>query len=154
MNRCRRDGGRGSAAAEIALVTPLLITLALLVIAGGRVTASRGLLNQTAAQAARAATLARTPAQADAVARHVTSTLLTSRHLACRDINIQTGGLRPGGTVRATITCTIPLADLTALRLPGQYSLSATATSVVDTYRSEPDRPAAPAPGDSGPRAD
>ena len=46
-------------------------------------------------------------------------------------------GFRPGGTVRATVTCTTGLSDLALLDVPGSRTLSASFTSVIDTYRSE-----------------
>ena len=62
---------RGSAAAELVLVTPFLILLLLFAVAAGRLVQARLDVDSAAQQAARAASLARTPAAASAQAIQV-----------------------------------------------------------------------------------
>jgi hypothetical protein len=38
--------------------------------------------------------------------------------------------------VTVTVTCHVALSDLTGLRLPASESVTSTASSVIDTYRS------------------
>jgi Flp pilus assembly protein TadG len=135
----RRGGERGSAAVEITLLAPLLVLLWLLVVFLYRVTEAQAVISDAAHQAARAASIAPSPATATAQARQAADTALSGRGLACQQftVTVGLGGFRPGGTVRATVTCTTGLSDLALLAVPGSRTLSASFTSVIDTYRSE-----------------
>jgi Flp pilus assembly protein TadG len=133
-----RGGERGSAAVEITLLTPLLVIMLLFVVFLGRVTGAQAAISDAAHQAARAASIAPTPATAAAQAQQAAATALSGRGLACQHftVTMDLGGFRPGGTVRATVTCTTGLSDLALLDVPGRATLSASFTSVIDTYRS------------------
>ncbi len=52
---------RGSAAVELVLATPVLVALMLLAVAGGRLASARGEVDAAARDAARAASIGRTP---------------------------------------------------------------------------------------------
>lgn len=71
--RALRRDERGSTAAELTLLTPLLILLLLFVVFCGRLADTKLRINDVAHQAARAATLARTPSQATANAQATAS---------------------------------------------------------------------------------
>jgi len=154
-----RDSERGSAAVEITLLTPLLVILLLFVVFLGRVTEAQAVISDAAHQAARAASIAQSPAAATAQARQAAGTALSGRGLACQHFTVSVGlaGFRPGGTVRATVTCTTGLSDLALLKVPGSRTLSASFTSVIDTYRStalgfsNPERLASGNPGTGRP---
>lgn len=132
-------GERGSAAVEITLLTPLLLIMLLFVVFLGRVTGAQAVISDAAHQAARAASIVPTPATAAAQAQQAAATALSGRGLACQHftVTVDLAGFTPGGTVRATVTCTTGLSDLALLDVPGSRTLSATFTSVIDTYRSE-----------------
>jgi Flp pilus assembly protein TadG len=134
-----RGGERGSAAVEITLVTPLLVIMLLFVVFLGRLTEAQAAITDAAHQAARAASIAPGPATATAQAQQAAATALSGRGLACQHftVTVSLGGFRPGGTVRATVTCITGLSDLALLAVPGSRTLSASFTSVIDTYRSE-----------------
>jgi len=134
-----RCGERGSAAVEITLLTPLLVIMMLFVVFLGRVTEAQAVISDAAHQAARAASIAPTPAAAAAQAQQAAATALSGRGLACQHftVTMDLAGFTPGGTVRATVTCTTRLSDLALLDVPGSRTLSATFSSVIDTYRSE-----------------
>jgi Flp pilus assembly protein TadG len=152
-------GERGSAAVEITLLTPLLAILLLFVVFLGRVTEAQAVISDAAHQAARAASIAPSPGAAAAQARQAAGTALSGRGLACQSftVNVGLGRFRPGGTVRATVTCTTALSDLALLKVPGSRTLSASFTSVIDTYRStalglsNPERLPAASPGTGRP---
>jgi Flp pilus assembly protein TadG len=137
--RFRAAGGpdRGSAALELALITPMLVLVIMFIVFLGRLTQSRAVIDDAAHQAARAASIALTPAAATAQARLAAATALAGRGLTCQAFTVQVSlnGFRPGGTVTATVTCTTSFTDLTLLRVPGTATLSASFTSVIDTYR-------------------
>jgi len=136
--RRRHRDDRGSAPVELAMVVPLLVMLLLFVVLCGRLVSAQLDLDAAAHGAARAASIARTPAAADAAARRTALNTLAARGVTCRQprITVDTGGLRPGGVVTVTVACTVPLSDLTLLGVPGSRVASSTATSPVDRWRS------------------
>jgi Flp pilus assembly protein TadG len=153
----RRRGDGGSAAVEITLLTPLLVLMLLFVVFLGRLTEAQAVISDAAHQAARAASIARAPGTAAAQARQAAATALSGRGLACRHftVTVDLAGFRPGGSVRATVTCTTGLSDLALLDVPGSRTLSASFTSVIDTYRSQSpglSNPEGPPAGSGRPR--
>jgi Flp pilus assembly protein TadG len=141
---------RGSAAAELVLVTPLLILLLLLAVAAGRLVQGKLDVDSAAQQAARAASEARTPQAASAQATQVAQAALAGQSVSCDPavITADTGDFVPGGEVTVTVTCTVRLSDLSLLHVPGSETITSTFTSPIDTYRGEslelrnPDAPA------------
>ncbi len=136
FRRARRDES-GSVATELVLLTPLLILMLLLVVALGRTVSARLEINGAAAQAARAASIARDPATATAVAEQTATAALGTDGVTCGHLMVSTdtAGFGPGGQVAVTVTCTVDLADLVGLRLPASEAISSTSTSVIDQYR-------------------
>ena len=136
----RRLGEReeGSVATELVLLTPLLLLMLLFVVALGRTVSARLDVDGAAAQAARAASIARDPATATAMAQQTATTALGSDNVTCGHltVNTDTADFTPGGQVQVTVTCTVDLADLVGLRLPASQTVTSTSTSVIDVYRS------------------
>jgi Flp pilus assembly protein TadG len=130
-------GESGAVATELVLLTPLLIVMLLFVVALGRLAGARLDVDGAAAQAARAASIARDPATASAMAQQTATAALGSDGVTCANlsVNTDTSQFEPGGSVAVTVTCTVGLSDLTGLRLPASESVSSTASSVIDTYR-------------------
>jgi Flp pilus assembly protein TadG len=133
-----RDEG-GSVAAELTLLTPLLMVLALFVVLCGRITDTKLRINDVAHQAARAATLARTPAQAATNARTTASAALASAGITCQSLTVSTNaqGLKPGSTVIVTVSCNVGLGDLTMLGVPGSQEFESSFSSPVDIWRNQ-----------------
>ena len=132
-----RAAEEGSVATELVLLTPLLILMLLFVVALGRTVSARMEVDGAAAQAARAASIARDPATATAMAQQAATTALGSDHVTCADLTVttDTADFAPGGQVAVTVSCTVDLADLVGLRLPASQSISSTSTAVIDLYR-------------------
>ena len=128
----------GSVVAELVLLTPLLILVLLFVVALGRLAGARIDVDGAAAQAARAASIARDPATATAMAQQTATAALGSDNVTCAQLSVSTdtAQFQPGGLVAVTVTCTVSLSDLTGLRLPASESISSRFVEVVDTYRS------------------
>jgi len=128
----------GSVVAELVLLTPLLILVLLFVVALGRLGGARIDVDGAAAQAARAASIARDPATATAIATQTATAALGSDNVTCAQLSVSTdtAQFQPGGVVAVTVTCTVSLSDLTGLRLPASESISSRFVEVVDTYRS------------------
>ncbi|MER6386210.1 TadE/TadG family type IV pilus assembly protein [Streptomyces sp. NPDC001233] len=127
------DGG--SAAVELVLATPLLILLALVAVAFGKLAGARLDADEAAHQAARAASLARTAEQARSDAGAAARRSLSGAGSSCTGprINPALGTFTPGGVVRVSVTCRA------ALDVPGMPSMDVTASSasVVDQYRGD-----------------
>jgi Flp pilus assembly protein TadG len=130
---------RGSASVELVLVAPLLVLMLMFVVFCGRLADTRLRLADVAHQAARAATLARSAGAAEADASSTARRALTDAGVGCRSVNVapDVGGLRPGGAVTVRVSCVVGMSDLAMLTVPGSTTLDATASSVVDLYRSD-----------------
>ncbi|MFI9811535.1 TadE/TadG family type IV pilus assembly protein [Saccharothrix variisporea] len=130
---------KGSVAAEVTIAAPFLIML--LVFAG--VVVHRGVdarirLDDAAHQAARAASIERSPAAAVAAAQYTVGSALAAAGVVCRstEVNTSASDLRPGGTVTVTVSCDVDLGDAHLLGVPARRRLSASAVEPVDTWRS------------------
>jgi Flp pilus assembly protein TadG len=134
---------RGSAAVELALLTPLLILLLLFVVACGRLVQTRLRLSDAAHAAARAASLARDPATATAAADATARAALTPAGTTCTALAVSTDTARftRGGQVTVTLTCHTDLRDLTGLSLPGASTQQVSSTSPIDVYRTVTETP-------------
>ena len=131
---------RGSAAIELVLLIPALVALLLFAVAGGRVAMAHGSLEQAAADAARAASIARTAGDAQTSAEEAARATLANQGLSCTSLTVAldtSGFATPVGapaSVTATVSCTVRLSDLAVPGLPDPV-VSATVTSPLDMYR-------------------
>nr|WP_246220896.1 TadE/TadG family type IV pilus assembly protein [Phytoactinopolyspora mesophila] len=142
MSRRRQPlgGERGSAALEWAACLPGVLLVIAVIALAGRVSTTAGAVEQAANDAARAASIARTPSEAVAEARATAHMSLTGQGIDCLStgIDVDTSGFhRPAGqhaTVAVTITCPIRVMDLP---IPGitERVATSTGTSPIDTYR-------------------
>ncbi|MEV0700044.1 TadE family protein [Saccharopolyspora sp. NPDC050389] len=138
----RRSSDAGSASVELAILTPMLLMLVVLVIAGGRIVTADLAMEHAATAAARSASLARTPAAAHSTATSTGTRALAEQNLTCAGLQVtaDTSGFgQPGGpgTVTVTLRCAVSLADLTGIPgLQAGIPLRAVFTSPVDPYRS------------------
>ncbi|MGW5646235.1 TadE family protein [Saccharopolyspora sp. NPDC003752] len=138
----RRFSDAGSASVELAILTPMLLMLVVLVIAGGRTVTADLAVEHAATTAARAASLARTPTAAHSTATNAGTRALAEQNLTCTGLQVtaDTSSFgHPGapGTVTVTLHCAVSLADLTGIPgLPASIPLHAVFTSPVDPYRS------------------
>lgn len=127
----------GASTAEMALLTPLLIMLLLLVVMCGRLAAAQIDVDAAASSGARSGSIARSNGAAVAGAERTARDTLAARGVICQGITVRvdTGGLRPGGAVTVTVSCRVRLADLVLLGVPGSRVVESTATSPVDQWR-------------------
>jgi Flp pilus assembly protein TadG len=140
--RLRRSlaADRGSATAELVLITPALVILLLFVVALGRFAEARADVDAAARDAARAASLARSPAQAHTAAATAAAATLDEGGVTCRslDVEVDLAQFRPGGTVAAEVTCAVDLAAVSLLHLPATRDFSSQFVAAVDVYRESP----------------
>lgn len=140
----RRPAGRpseeGSTVVEVVILAPALVLFLGLIIAGGRLAVAHQAVEAAAAQAARAASIARTQDEALIAAQSAAISALGAQGLNCvaSEVNVDVAGFAtPAGTpasVGATVTCQVSLAD-TLPGLPGSLDVTATVRSALDTYR-------------------
>ncbi|MCC6497181.1 MAG: pilus assembly protein [Propionibacteriaceae bacterium] len=130
---------RGSAAVEITLLAPLLAAFILVVLYGGRLALARQAVQAAAFDAARAASLARTPAEARTQAALMAAATLANQQLPCASTHLDvdvTGFAKPAGTpaiVTVRLACDVPAGDLPGL--PATVRVEQQATSALDTFR-------------------
>lgn len=122
---------------ELAILTPLLVAVLLLVVLAGRLVLARQEVGSAAADAARAASLAATPASAQLVAEQAVSSDLESHRVTCstESVSVDTADFSPGGSVSVSVSCKASLSGLSLLRVPGSAILSSRDTEVIDRYR-------------------
>jgi Flp pilus assembly protein TadG len=131
---------RGSATLELVVWAPGLLLLIALLVVAGRINSAHGAVEQAAVEAARSASIARTPEAARNQALASARESLAHQGIACTSItvSVDTSGFaaQPGtpATVAATVTCPVRLSDLT-LPLPGTRTVTYTAVSSLDTFR-------------------
>jgi Flp pilus assembly protein TadG len=133
---------RGSASAELTLVAPLLMmVLVFVAVVIHRGVDARLRLDDIAHQAARAASIERTPASADRAARMTASSALAEAGVACVAMTVASNSARfePGGLMTVAVTCSVDFGDALLLGTPGSKTLTAEASEPIDTWRSTTD---------------
>lgn len=140
-----RSGGRiadaGFAVVELTVLAPVFVLLLLLVVAVGRVQDAGVRVTGAARDGARAASLQRTPAAAQAAAQQAVQANLAGQSMGCVGgplAQVDTGALTPGGLVRVTVRCVASLADVAMPGVPGSTALVRSASSPVEIYRARP----------------
>jgi Flp pilus assembly protein TadG len=137
----RRTCDAGSAALELVILAPVLLGLLGLVIAAGRTTIAQSAVDAAARNVARQASIALTPASAQAAAEASAGAALRGDGLDCVPVvvlDVSQFGTLPGhpAVVTATVSCTVPLASLAVPGLPGAVRLQGRFASPLDIYRS------------------
>src|SRR5262249_22926527 len=111
-----------------------------LAIAAGRIMIARLAVQAAARDAARQASIARSPQQAVSAATASAQAALRNDHLDCAPVvSVDTAGFAvPAGQpaqVSATVTCNVSLAGLAFPGIPGSRTYSFTFVSPLDVYR-------------------
>jgi len=141
VGRSRKTRGEaGDASLELVILAPAVFAILALVIAAGRTSIADGAVAAAARDAARQASLARTPGAAQAVALASADAALRQDGLDCSPhVTVSTGGFSvPVGqpaTVSAAVTCTVSLSDLLVPGMPGSRTLRASFASPLDPFR-------------------
>jgi Flp pilus assembly protein TadG len=131
-------GDDGSSTLELVFITPFLLAFVLLVVGFGRLTHGRQEVQHAAAAAARAASLANTPGQAQTAAQQEATADLAQAGISCEPTSpptVDTSQFYAGGQVKVTISCITNLSDLTVVGFPGHKTLTASATAPLEQYR-------------------
>jgi Flp pilus assembly protein TadG len=139
----RRWKESGSATVELVIIAPGLLAIIALLIIGGRIAIAGGAVEHAAAEAARAASIARTAAQANNDGNTVANTVLANAGLTCvggaASVSLDLSGFsRPVGepaSVSATVVCEVEFSDVALPGMPGTRTMTETVTSPLDTFR-------------------
>jgi Flp pilus assembly protein TadG len=131
---------RGNAALELVILAPVILFFLGLMIAAGRTSIAQGSVDAAARDAARQASISRTPAAAQTAALASARTALGQDAIDCAPIvTVDVAGFEvPVGEpaqVTARVTCRVSLSDLLVPGMPGSRTLKATFTSPLDPYR-------------------
>ena len=128
---------RGSMSLELAILTPVLVLIALFVVALGRLVLADQTVGSIADDAARAASVASSPGAATSAAQQAASAELSAHGITCSPltVTVDTVGFSAGGSVEVAVACTTSLGGLSLLHLPGAETLHGSANAPIDTYR-------------------
>ncbi|KDA06949.1 membrane protein [Microbacterium sp. CH12i] len=144
INRIRRrlfSDERGSNAAEIVIIAPVIAMLILVLVAAGRTALADNATQSASFAAARAASLSRDAGTATTAAKQAAQRAMNHAGIACLTltVDIDISGLNtPLGTtgeVTTSVHCNVNLSDISLPGIPGNRTMSSTATSPVDAYR-------------------
>jgi Flp pilus assembly protein TadG len=135
------DRSAGNAPLELVILAPILLLLISLVFAAGRTSVAQGSVYAAARDAARQASISRSPAQALSEARSGALSELAQQKLRCAPatVTVDTSqfAIQPGlpAMVKVTVSCQVRLADLLLPGIPGTKTLVAKFSSPLDLYR-------------------
>jgi Flp pilus assembly protein TadG len=136
--RCRAEAG--NAVVEAAILAPVFVMFLAGLLTGARLQRAIAAVDQAAADAARQASIARTPAQAQATAGTSALATLRDKGLHCApQVHLDLSGFRqPVGrpaVVSASVSCRVGFADIAAPGVPGARTVTRTHRSPLDPYR-------------------
>jgi len=122
---------------ELAIMTPVLISLFLLLVAAGRIIDVKSRLEGAARDGSRAAAVARDPGTAAELAVTAVEDTMegTSWCTDTPEVTTDVGDWGPGGHVTVTVTCDTNLAGLGLAGVAPRLMRTGRATSPIDTYR-------------------
>jgi Flp pilus assembly protein TadG len=132
---CRDDG---SLTVELVALTPVLLFLALLVSAFGRISDARQQVVESARAGAEVAAVLPNAgaAQSGASAAAVEGSLGRVHVCPTPQVVTDASHFYPGGYVKVTVVCRVSLADLSLPGIPGTTVVEASSVAPIDPYRS------------------
>lgn len=137
----RSSDERGSTSLEAAIVVPAFLLFVGLIIFAGRTALAHQAVQSAAYDAARAASLARSPDVAERAARDAVAQTLSNLELRCAETSVVvdtsalSAPLGEYGTVAAEVTCVVDLGDLAVPGMPGTRTVRVSMSSPVDAFR-------------------
>ena len=138
--RTRHGDERGSASLELVIVVPAVVAVIALLTAGWRLWSVRSQVRKAAAAGARAATLARSGAEAEQAASAAIDADLETVGSSCTgptvgiDVSAFSAPPGQGGDVGVDVTCEVPFTDL-LIPMPGALTVEGHAGSRLDSFR-------------------
>jgi Flp pilus assembly protein TadG len=141
--RLRRQDG-GSTSIELAILTPSVISVFIMVMMGGEINMGKQAVEAAAFDAARTASRSRDADAARDNARIAATNRLLRQGVVCNQapdrivsVDVSEFESDPGvpAEVTVTVTCTINFSDIALPGMPGTYEYTATFVSPLDLYR-------------------
>ena len=138
--RTRHGDERDSASLELVIVVPAVVAVIALLTAGWRLWSVRSQVREAAAAGARAATLARSGAEAEQAASAAIDADLETVGSSCTgptvgiDVSAFSAPPGQGGDVGVDVTCEVPFTDL-LIPMPGALTVEGHAGSRLDSFR-------------------
>jgi TadE-like protein len=130
----------GSVTTELVMITPLMLAFLLFVLLAGYLTDAKGDIVGAAADAARAASLQNTEADAVAQAKAAARSTVRDEGIDCAggpQVAVDfIGGFGPGATVHVHLTCVADAGNLSFIGLGGTTTLEEDAWEQIDAHRS------------------
>ncbi len=135
--RSRATDERGSAAAELVFMTPVLMAVIAAFSIAAQVLTTRLELNDVARVALEAAAAAPSPAAAISWAAGTATSDARSQSLRCSLLEVKTdvGDFQPGGEVSVTVSCLLHLGGFAFGPGASDIRLSASGQAAVEPYR-------------------
>ena len=133
----RRRHDHGSAAAELVVLTPMLIAFALVIAFAGRAVMSWQQVSDAARTSLDAAVVQQSPPAAADAAAVTAFEELQADGLRCSPYAVatDTAAFAPGGRVSVEVTCGIAFVTLGLGDVPASVTLSAGALAAIEPYR-------------------
>ena len=127
----------GSAAAEIVILTPLLVVLALVLVIGGRLSYALQDVDDAARTSVESAVIASTASTARAQAAAAANYEISHDGLRCTPytMTVDVTDFAPGGFVSVELRCGVGLVTLGIPGLPGSVTLSGDASAGIEPSR-------------------
>jgi hypothetical protein len=127
----------GSAAAELVVLTPLMIVFTLALLLGGRLGMAALQVGDATRTSIEAAVVEPTPDRAQIAAAVAAYSELRSDGLVCHPYAAAAGtaSFRPGGLVTMQISCGVALETFGLPGLPGRAVLASSALAAIEPYR-------------------
>lgn len=125
---------------EVVLLAPVFLLVLGMVLGWGRIEEAGVEVGGAARDAARAASLSRTPDAAAVAAQQSAAASLAAQSVECSGgpaTTVDTSGFVPGGIVRVTVTCTVELADLGVPGFGRSTTMTGEGASPVEFYRGD-----------------
>ncbi len=138
MNHRRTGRDDGSLIVELAVMAPVLFTLALTIVVFARVSQARQVVIEASRAGAQTAAILPNPSSAQQGAEDSAVVGLFDETHLCADPQVSTdvSHFYPGGYVTVSVACQVPLSDLSVPGIPGSTTITASATAPIDPYRS------------------
>ncbi|WP_433501491.1 TadE/TadG family type IV pilus assembly protein [Sphaerimonospora sp. CA-214678] len=120
----------GSMTAETVMLAPVLLLFLLFLVGAGRIVEAQGEVNGAARDAARAASVQRSLAEAESAATEVARSSLSGD--CSPQVSLSGTDWKAGGVVRATVTCGL---DLGFLGFPGTKQMTGDSVVPLEQFR-------------------
>ncbi len=131
-------GQGGGLTVEMVVLTPLLVLVIMMMVAFGRLERAAGEVTDATRAAAEAGVVWTTPAQATDAAQQTAAEALDGDGVTCSPFatSLDTSHWGPGGSVTATVTCTVSFSAVVFPGIPGSLMLTRHVSAPIETYRS------------------